>query len=97
MPSLDWHFVGFGDFNGDKARDMVWRHANGDVAIWIAAGQTSTKTTVGTMGPLLWQIIGIKDINADGRDDIIWRNTQSGEVQVWIMNGGSIAYSGSYE
>jgi kumamolisin len=31
------------------------------------------------------------DFNGDGKQDILWRNTQTGEVDVWFMNGASVA------
>jgi hypothetical protein len=30
------------------------------------------------------------DFNGDGKQDILWRNTQTGEVDVWFMNGASV-------
>jgi hypothetical protein len=31
------------------------------------------------------------DFNADGKQDILWQNTQTGEVDIWFMNGASVA------
>jgi kumamolisin len=31
------------------------------------------------------------DFNGDGKQDILWRDTQSGEVDIWFMNGASVA------
>ena len=30
------------------------------------------------------------DFNGDGKQDILWRNTQTGEVDIWFMNGASV-------
>src|SRR5206468_1426919 len=30
------------------------------------------------------------DVNADGRGDVIWRQTQTGDVAVWLMDGGVV-------
>jgi kumamolisin len=30
------------------------------------------------------------DFNGDGKQDILWRNIQTGEVDVWFMNGASV-------
>ncbi|PYN24369.1 MAG: VCBS repeat-containing protein, partial [Candidatus Rokuibacteriota bacterium] len=35
------------------------------------------------------------DFNGDGKADLLWRHAQSGEVQVWLMNGAAITASGS--
>lgn len=34
------------------------------------------------------------DLNGDGKADIVWRNVRTGEVAVWLMNGGLIGSSG---
>ncbi len=34
------------------------------------------------------------DLNGDGKSDIVWRNVKTGEVAVWLMNGGIIGSSG---
>jgi len=31
-----------------------------------------------------------RDFNGDGKADIVWRNSSTGNVAVWLMNGGSI-------
>jgi hypothetical protein len=30
------------------------------------------------------------DFNGDGKQDILWRNTQTGEVDIWFMDGASV-------
>jgi VCBS repeat protein len=30
------------------------------------------------------------DFNGDGKQDILWRNTETGEVDIWFMNGASV-------
>ena len=35
---LAWEVKGAGDFDGDGRSDILWRHANGQVAIWNMAG-----------------------------------------------------------
>ncbi|MCA9420989.1 MAG: VCBS repeat-containing protein, partial [Nitrospira sp.] len=34
------------------------------------------------------------DLNGDGKADIVWRNVRTGEVAVWLMDGGLIGSSG---
>ena len=34
------------------------------------------------------------DLNGDGKADIVWRNVRTGDVAVWLMNGGTIGTSG---
>src|SRR5438046_897870 len=42
-----------------------------------------------------WQVKGIGDFDGDGKADILWRNAVTGENYIWLMNGLSIASSGS--
>jgi hypothetical protein len=35
------------------------------------------------------------DFNGDGKQDILWRNTQTGEVDIWFMNGASVTAKAS--
>jgi hypothetical protein len=30
--------VGVGDFNGDAKADILWRHTDGSIAIWLMNG-----------------------------------------------------------
>ena len=36
------------------------------------------------------------DFNGDGKQDILWRNTQTGEVDIWFMNGVSAISKASF-
>ena len=36
-----------------------------------------------------------KDFNGDGKSDILWRNSTSGEVDIWHMNGTTLASGGA--
>jgi hypothetical protein len=36
------------------------------------------------------------DLNGDGKADIIWRNVKTGDVAVWLMDGGVIDSSGFF-
>jgi len=35
------------------------------------------------------------DFNGDGKQDILWRNTQTGEVDIWFMNGATVVSQAS--
>jgi hypothetical protein len=34
-----------------------------------------------------WSIVGVGDMNGNGKADIVWYNSQTGETQVWYMDG----------
>ncbi|GJL60091.1 MAG: hypothetical protein NPIRA03_29480 [Nitrospirales bacterium] len=76
------------DLDGDGKADLVWRHTNGNAAVWLLNG-TAVPSSLGSLGGVssAWQVAGVGDTDADGKADIIWRNTTSGAVAVWLMNG----------
>jgi uncharacterized protein YcsI (UPF0317 family) len=39
---------------------------------------------------LPFQIVGVGDVTGDGRADIVWHHQQTGETQIWQMNGNQI-------
>jgi hypothetical protein len=55
---LDWILVGVGDFNGDAASDLLWRHTpEGTIVTWEMNGGTiASSTTVATVD-LSWSIV----------------------------------------
>jgi len=91
-PGTGWQIAATGDFNGDGRSDVLWRHANGMITVWL--GQTDGRivdnasnflTNPGTA----WHVVGSGDFNGDGRDDILWRN-DNGTLTDWLgqTNGG---------
>jgi ELWxxDGT repeat protein len=93
--STDWQIAGIGDFggrrsdtpSGDGKSDILWRNANGDVALWLMNGTTPISQTVFANVSTDWKIAGTADFNGDGEADILWRNATSGQVAIWTMNG----------
>jgi hypothetical protein len=95
---LEWQVVGVGDFNGDGRSDILWRHTNGQVAIWhMAGGVRISDHYPGLSVPtLLWTIAGVGDFDADGRADILWRDV-SGAVAIWLGGEAERAVYPSYD
>ena len=95
IPTLDnnWDFS-FADFNGDGKSDIFWNNsATGENKIWLMDGSTITNSTdasqtIDNLGPAWTPTIA--DFNGDGKTDIFWRNTQTGDNQIWLMDGTSI-------
>ena len=81
---LSWQVVGIGDFNGDGRSDILWRHTNGQVAIWhMAGGIRIGEAYPGGQDPgMTWTIQGVGDFDADGRSDVLWRDA-GGQLAVW--------------
>ena len=78
--------AGVGDFNGNHYDDILWRHNNGETAIWINRYEGYYRHWPEGAPGLDWQIAGVADFNGDRRSDILWRNTD-GTLAVWLMNG----------
>ena len=103
----DWAIVGYGDFNGDKKTDFVWRNARtGENSIWYLNGKDfaggDSQVILGrdydyllTVGDRNWTIEGVGDFNGDQKSDLIWRNLATGQNIIWFMNGKNFLGGGS--
>jgi hypothetical protein len=83
------------DFNVDGKSDILWRHATGQVAVWLLNGASVIGGgSPGSADPNAWHIVGQRDFNGDGKADILWRNS-TGQVVIWLMDGASVIGGGS--
>jgi hypothetical protein len=72
------------DFNADRTSDILWRHSEGDVGVWLL---NESGAGVVSSAPLNWIIDGVGDFNGDGKADILWHDSTSGAVGLWVMDG----------
>jgi hypothetical protein len=79
-----------GDFDGDRATDLLLRHTGtGELLAW----QMNGTTRVGAALPVTptpvspWQPAGVDDFDGDRRNDLAMWNTSTGAVEFWLMNG----------
>jgi hypothetical protein len=88
------------DFNGDHTPDILWHNgATGATQIWLMSlgSRVGRATVLSENGGrpafvgLPWSIMGANDFDQDGNSDILWHNATTGETQIWLMNGASIA------
>ena len=79
------------DFNGDGKSEVIWRHSNGQFAMWEMNGRSITNGAVfNTMTDANWKILGFGDFDGDGDDDIFFRNAATGSTAMWLMQGRTI-------
>ena len=78
------------DFNGDGRSEIMWRHTNGQFAMWELNGRTLVNGAVfNTLGDPDWKVLGFGDFDGDGDDDVFFRHT-TGPTAFWIMQGRTI-------
>lgn len=72
-----WQIKGVADFNVDGRADILFRHTNGSLAVWLMNGGSWTgdlhPATI-TSSPMAWEISGVGDFDGDRRPDILWRS-----------------------
>ncbi|GAA4160019.1 hypothetical protein GCM10022251_37350 [Phytohabitans flavus] len=85
------NLAGIGDFNADGRSDLLWRHPDGALEIWMG-GESRNKATLSYLNDptattgMDWQVRFLGDFNGDGRSDILWRH-DNGSLSIWYMNG----------
>jgi VCBS repeat-containing protein len=95
--SFGWSVAASADVDGDGKADLVWRRADGTVAIDPAAGDPNALVTPSGGGASDWYEVGtewhvnsLADFNGDGKSDILWRNGTDGSVVQWQLDGTQI-------
>ena len=90
-----WSIVGRESFDGDGRTDILWRHTNGQNALWFMDGSTA-KASSGLIAPVAdsnWAVAGVGDLDGDGYADIVWRHATTGQPVVWFMRGREIKWT----
>src|SRR6185369_16889026 len=89
--------VGSNDFNSDGSGDVVWHNdATHETQIWFMRGneRIGRSTVVDASGPTHvgppWHIVGSGDFNRDRKSDLLWYNDQTGEAQLWFLDGARL-------
>jgi hypothetical protein len=91
-------YAAAGDFNGDGRADLLWRTGLGQMRLWLMNGLSITSDiAVGGAAAVdaAWRVVATADLDGDGDQDVVWRNSTTGAVSGWIMNGTSLAQSGT--
>lgn len=84
----EWTLAGVGSFAGENQDDLLWRHQNGSLHVWIMAnGNIAGKADIVGVLAQVWSIRAVGDVDDDGDDDIIWQDT-IGQIHIWKMQAG---------
>lgn len=98
-PYSGWMPIDASDLNGDGRADLLWYNVfTGELHVWLLDGVNLIHygSLGGTVRPSEgWAPIAIKDFNGDGRADLLLRHAESGQLDVWLLNGSTILHSGS--
>ena len=89
--SLDWAFVGIGDFDADASDDVLLRHTDGRWAHYAMDGrvQTGVSNVSGLPTDAAWQVRALADFNGDGADDLLTRHPD-GRRHYYPIRGASL-------
>ena len=95
--------VGAGDMNGDGNADIVWYNSQtGETQVWYMDGhrRVGRGTVVDENGEFIpigppFRIVGVGPMDGNGKADIVWYNRQTGETQVWYMDGHQLVGRGT--
>ncbi len=69
-----WKIVGAGDFSKDGKNDLLWRHTDGRVSVWLMNGLSFSRALgIRRPQPLQWRAEAVTDLDSDGQADLIWR------------------------
>ncbi len=87
MNGAGWNLKALANTDGVGVRDLVWRNADGRLAVWLMNG-TNRKAGAILANTIAsdWKLEGVGDFDRDGAEDLNFRHLD-GRVQVWLMNG----------
>jgi YD repeat-containing protein len=78
-----------GDMNGDGRPDLVFVHSTGQLYSWFMNGGTLIGEGLlsPTHVPNGWAVATINDFTGDGQSDVLLQETQTGQLELWVMDG----------
>ncbi|MGD9968234.1 MAG: FG-GAP repeat domain-containing protein [Hyphomonadaceae bacterium] len=84
-----------GTVDGNGTSDILLRHANGALAVWMQNGAATTSASIIAATDPSYAAVGSGDFNGDGRFDILFRNA-GGIMAQWQLNGATVSGQTAY-
>ncbi|TDH61097.1 VCBS repeat-containing protein [Dankookia rubra] len=78
------------DFNGDGFTDLIWRGADGSLAVWnMRPDGLSGTPGLYIAAPAGLELRGIGDIQGNGTTDLIWQDA-AGQIETWAIQDNQV-------
>jgi hypothetical protein len=91
-PGVGWTYVANGDVNGDGTSDLIFEYSNGALSDWqMANGKVVSSHSLGKAVPSGFTVVGTGDFTGNGISDVLIENASTGQAEVGIVSGGTIA------
>lgn len=92
---LEWQVVSSrnrSDLNGDGRDDILLRHVNGALGMYLVTGPGAFQIQWAPLGDLdpAWTVTGTGDFSGDGAEDILVRQVSTGATRYARMSGAGI-------
>ena len=82
-------FLTSGHFAGSGDEMLIQNSTDHHVYMWWVNGNHALSSVDLGAVAASWQVVATADYNADGYTDIVWHNSQTGDVQLWLMDNFS--------
>ena len=84
------------DFNGDGMADLIVR--SGDtLRLWVMNGSHVASVLPLADAPASSDLVGTGDYDGNGTSDLLWEDPRSGQLILWLLNGGRVVQTGALD
>lgn len=92
----DWQPAAITDLNGDGSSDILMRNKDGRWWGYLMNGSTVlSEGSINMSANTSWKLLGSGDFDGDGNGDILLRRADTGNWFIYLMDGLSVASSGT--
>jgi len=92
----NWQLATAADLNGDGVPDLIFENSiTNQISIWFmqAGGMNFSSAPIIATAVSGWRLVATGDMNQDGVPDLLFQNQTSGQISIWFMRSGGLAYS----